>query len=157
LRQVASENTTESSVTESGPQRKKSKKGLFSQLEDLMDSPTDLSDDPQEVAKKEIQQYLTLDFTATENPIDPVKWWKTYSVQLPFLSLLARKNLCIPATSVSSERVFSVSGNIITSKRSCLLLENAEMLSFLSYNLKKNLKILITLCLYILVHVPFLL
>jgi len=32
-------------------------------LEDLMDSPTDLSDDPQEAAKKEIQQYLTLDVT----------------------------------------------------------------------------------------------
>ena len=105
LRQVASENTTESSATESGPQRKKSKKGLFSLLEDLMDSPTDLSDDPQEAAKKEIQQYLTLDVTPTETLIDPVEWWKTNSVQLPFLSLLARKYLCIPATSVPSESV----------------------------------------------------
>jgi len=58
LRQVASENTTESSATESGPQRKKSKKGLFSLLENLMDLPTDVSDNPQEAAKKEIQQYL---------------------------------------------------------------------------------------------------
>ena len=57
LRQVVSENTTESSATESGPQRKKSKKGLFSLLEDLMDSPTDLSDDPQEAAKKEIHNF----------------------------------------------------------------------------------------------------
>jgi len=53
-------------------------------LEDLMDPPTDLSNDPQEAANKEIQQYLTLDVTPTETPIDPVKWWKTYSVQLLF-------------------------------------------------------------------------
>ena len=70
-----------------------------------MDPPTDLSNDPQEAANKEIQQYLTLDVTPTETPIDPVKWWKTYSVQLPFLSLIARKYLCIPATSVPSESV----------------------------------------------------
>ena len=44
LRQAANENTTESSATESGPQRKKSKKGLFSLLEDLMDSPSIISD-----------------------------------------------------------------------------------------------------------------
>ena len=49
-----------------------------------MDSPSLASDNPQEVAKKEIQQYLTLDASSADNPIDPVKWWKTYCVQLPF-------------------------------------------------------------------------
>ena len=138
LRQAGSENASESSITESGPQKKNPKKGLYSSLEDLMDLPSVTSDNPQEAVKKETQQYLSLDATSSDNPIDPVKWWKTYSVQLPFLSSLARKYLCIPATSVSSERAFSVSGNIITSKRSCLHPENTEMLTFLASNLKKT-------------------
>ena len=135
---AASEDSIESISTERGPQKKKSKKGLFSLLEDLMDLSSVTSDVPQEAAKKEVHQYLSLDASASNNPVDPMKWWKTYCVQLPFLSLLARKYLCIPATSVPSERAFSVSGNIITSKRSCLHPENAEMLSFLAHNLKQT-------------------
>ena len=136
LRQAASEDVAESTSTEREPQKRKSKKGLFSSLQDLMDSPSLASDNPQEAAKKEIQQYLTLEASSVDNPIDTVKWWKTYCVQLPFLSSLARKYLCIPATSVPSERAFNVSGNIITSKRSCLHPENAELLTFLAHNLK---------------------
>ena len=98
---AASEDATS---TERGPQKKKSKKGLFSLLEDLMDSSSVMSDIPQETAKKEVHQYLSLDASPSDSPVDPMKWWKTYCVQLPFLSLLARKYLCIPATSVPSER-----------------------------------------------------
>lgn len=91
LRQAACEVVAESTLTESEPQKKRSKKGLFSLLEDLMDSPSLASDNRQEAAKKEIQQYLTLDASSADNPIDPVKWWKTYCVQLPLLSSLARQ------------------------------------------------------------------
>ena len=84
LRQTACEDVTESTLTESEPQKKKSKKGFFSLLEDLMDSPSLASDNPQETVKKEVQQYLTLDANLADNPIDTVNWWKTYCVQLPF-------------------------------------------------------------------------
>ena len=84
LKQAACEDVAESTSTESEPQKEKSKKGLFSLLEDLMDSPSLASDNPQEAAKKEIQQYLTLDASSADNSIDPVKWWKTYCVKLPF-------------------------------------------------------------------------
>ena len=127
---TASEDSTESTSAERGPQKKK---GLFLLLEDLMDSSSVTSDVPQEAAKKEVHQYLSLDANLSDNPVDPMKWWKTYCVQLPFLSLLAHKYLRIPATSVPSERAFSVSGSIITSKRSCLHPDNAEMLSFLAH------------------------
>ena len=60
LRQAACEDVAESTSTESEPQKKKSKKGLFSLLEDLMDSPSLASDNPQEAAKKEIQQNISL-------------------------------------------------------------------------------------------------
>ena len=45
---VASEDATESTLTEKGPQKRKSKEGLFSLLEDLMDSSSVISDIPQE-------------------------------------------------------------------------------------------------------------
>lgn len=99
-----------------------------------MDIPSITADDPQEAAKKEIQKYICIEANPTDNP---TKWWKTYHAQLPLLSLMARKYLCIPATSVPSERAFSVAGNIVNSKRSCLLPENTDMLTFLAYNLNQ--------------------
>ena len=51
------------------------------------------------------------------------------------LSHLARKYLCIPATSVRSERLFSMAGNIITAERFCRDPENVNRLCFLRDNL----------------------
>lgn len=38
---------------------------------------------------------------------NPLSWWKNKQRQLPLMSDLARRILCIPATSAPSERVFS--------------------------------------------------
>ncbi len=43
--------------------------------------------------------------------------------------------MCIPATSVPSERIFSTSGNIVTKLRASLKPENVDMLVFLHKNL----------------------
>jgi len=51
---------------------------------------------------------------------DPLAWWRQNSRNFPILSRLARKFLAIPATSASSERLFSTAGNILTSKRNSL-------------------------------------
>lgn len=48
--------------------------------------------------------------------------------------MLAKQYIAIPATSVSSERGFSISGNIVTLKRTCLLTKNLNMLAFLYQN-----------------------
>ena len=42
--------------------------------------------------------------------------------------------LCIPASSTSSERAFSVANNIVTKRRNRLLPENVQMLTFLKNN-----------------------
>ena len=55
----------------------------------------------------------------------------------PHLSKLAKQLLCIPATSVPAERVFSVSGTITNAKRNCIKPENVDMLVFLNKNLPK--------------------
>lgn len=66
--------------------------------------------------------------------IDPLKWWKTHTPSFPTLSVIARKYLCIPATSAPSERVFSVAGLTISKQRSKLSSENASCLIFLRDN-----------------------
>jgi hypothetical protein len=44
----------------------------------------------------------------------PLKWWQTEQLKFPMLFLIAKKYLCIFATSVTSERIFSTGGNIFT-------------------------------------------
>ena len=51
------------------------------------------------------------------------------------MSTLAKRYFCIPATSVHSEEIFSVAGNVLTEKRNRLLPENVDKLVFLHENL----------------------
>lgn len=48
-------------------------------------------------------------------------WWFDNSKTYPSLFKLFMKLSCIPATTASSERAFSASGNIVTDKRSMIL------------------------------------
>ena len=65
---------------------------------------------------------------------DPLPWWKAHADKYKRLAELAKTYLSIPATSASSERTFSSAGNIITTKRTCLLPENVDLLVFLHQN-----------------------
>ncbi len=65
---------------------------------------------------------------------NPLQWWKEQQ-DLPLLSSLAKRYLCIPATSVASERVFSTAGDIVSTKRSLLKHEHVDQLIFLKKNL----------------------
>lgn len=49
-----------------------------------------------------------------------MEFWKINSQKYPILSILARRYLAIPATSVPSERIFSQEDDIITKKRNSL-------------------------------------
>ncbi|KAM7307367.1 E3 SUMO-protein ligase ZBED1-like [Ixodes scapularis] len=66
--------------------------------------------------------------------LDALKWWRDHESKFPAVAQLAMKYMCIPASSASSERVFSTAGNIVTAKRSCLLPENVSSLVFLYQN-----------------------
>ena len=66
--------------------------------------------------------------------LDPLKWWKSNSHRYPYLALLVRSVLCIPATSVPSERIFSLAGNIVTAKRCSLRPENVNYMIFMNKN-----------------------
>jgi len=47
---------------------------------------------------------------------------------------MAKKYLCIPATSVPAERVFSTAGDVVTAQRSQLKSEHVDRLIFLKKN-----------------------
>ena len=84
--------------------------------------------------KKEIviiHNYLCLD-VAVGNPLN---CWHQNEKLFPALSHTGKKYLCVPATSVPAERVFSVAGYVANEKRSCLLPENISMLVLLAGNL----------------------
>lgn len=67
---------------------------------------------------------------------NPLSWWKEHQCEYPLLSHLAKVYLCIPGTSVSSERVFSTAGDIVTAQRSLLSSDHVDQLLFLNKNLK---------------------
>lgn len=66
---------------------------------------------------------------------DPLKWWKTNNSKYPALGKLAQQYLSCPPSSVTSEQLFSVAGNIYDEKRNRLKGEKAEKLLFLKKNL----------------------
>ena len=63
---------------------------------------------------------------------EPLEWWRTNAASLPYLARLARKLLCIPATSASTERIFSSAGLTITRLRARLTPDNASNILFLA-------------------------
>ena len=83
---------------------------------------------------REVQLYSTLP-TLPDKTADPLDWWRDNTQTFPSLARLVRKYLCVPATSVPSERAFSAAGNIVTAKRNSLKPGKVNDLCFLASNL----------------------
>lgn len=66
---------------------------------------------------------------------DPLLWWRKNERRYRKLSRLAKRYLCVPATSVPSERVFSAAGLIVNRLRSRLSPQHVDMLIFLNKNM----------------------
>ena len=84
-----------------------------------------------EIADREIKIWKThtVPFPKDKNPLDE---WRRGTVHLfPWLGVLARRVLAIPATSSAPERLFSTAGNVMTKKRSRLTCHNTEELVYL--------------------------
>ena len=61
-----------------------------------------------------------------------------YEKKFPELSKLAKEILCVPATSVPSESLFSVTGIIQNDQRNCINPSLLNQLNFIKYNSNSN-------------------
>ena len=108
----------------------KAEKRLLNLVDDIV-KVNKSSQSPSERARAEVKRH-----TEEESSADsPLEWWTNHT-RFPYLSVLAKKYLAVPATSVPAERAFSIAGHIVSQKRSCLLPENVNRLVFLAENLK---------------------
>ncbi|XP_019206021.1 zinc finger BED domain-containing protein 1-like [Oreochromis niloticus] len=110
---------------------KKQKKSLGSFLKGPVSGKIEVTG---ERLSSELSSYVNS--PPADSECDPLSWWKVHTVNFPHISRLARKYLCIPATSSASERLFSTGGNVVTCQRSSLKPASVNMLVFLTKNLK---------------------
>lgn len=82
----------------------------------------------------EISEYERMELSDTEINTDTLKFWMSKRKMYPKLSRVAFWILACPATSTSSERVFSKLGTMITPIRNQLDPETVNRLSFISSN-----------------------
>eukprot|EP00644_Phytophthora_capsici_P014325 jgi/Phyca11/99372/e_gw1.3.1123.1 len=119
---------------------KTTKRADFFTMFVLRSTPTDASEEPLRIScAHEIDKYLAAPraLTSVEH-VDPLAWWRGNRTNFPYLSCLARKWLGAVATSVPSERAFSTSGNVITTKRSSLTPDIVRDLVFIAENSKRK-------------------
>lgn len=74
-----------------------------------------------------------------EGPLDvesgnPLTWWKERQLSFPRLCKVMKTKLCIVATSVPSERIFSKTGLLISERRNRLKGDKVSQLVFLNAN-----------------------
>ncbi|CAK1586661.1 unnamed protein product [Parnassius mnemosyne] len=89
--------------------------------------------DPQTASLKEIEKYINEPLIKRLD--DPLMWWDEHKNIYPRLFKLMQSRLCIVATSVPCDQIFSKVGLIINNKRSCLKTNEIEQCVFLNYNL----------------------
>ena len=87
---------------------------------------------PLEEIRSELHRYQLEEPLDLES--DPLKWWHQRRTTYPHLSTFLQSVWSLVATSVPSERVFSIAGNVVNEKRSRLLPENVDKLVFLYEN-----------------------
>ncbi|XP_077148974.1 E3 SUMO-protein ligase ZBED1-like [Ranitomeya variabilis] len=81
----------------------------------------------------EVRSYL--EEPLIQRTLDPLSWWKSRALFYPRLIKVMEGRLCIVATSVPSERIFSKTGQIITERRNWISPSKLRHLVFLNANL----------------------
>ncbi|KAE8738250.1 hypothetical protein FOCC_FOCC016277 [Frankliniella occidentalis] len=87
-----------------------------------------------EAVDKEVRLYLDSCNPDDVKDNDVLAFWRGRLKQYPWLSTAVRKFLCIPATSTTAERVFSIAGLTITAKRSRLNPDRVDIIIFIHEN-----------------------
>ena len=101
----------------------------------IMPEPASPEKSPFDTAEEEVKKYREAAALTLDEKKKPLDWWKEHGREYPILAKLAMRYLCVPGTSVPSERVFSTAGDIVTAQRSSLTSEHVDQLLFLHKNL----------------------
>jgi hypothetical protein len=64
----------------------------------------------------------------------PLQWWSIHVSEFPHVWDMAKRYLCIPATSAPAERVFSSAANLVNKKRILLNPDTVDLLIYLRGN-----------------------
>ena len=123
--------TPPSEETEDTPSRRQKKDTLLSMFTEILESYTATA--PMSSSAIEVDRSLS------EPVIDykdgnPFTWWSQHKARFPLLSQLARRYLSATAISVTSERLFSLAGNVYEEHRNRILPEHAQTLLFIKGN-----------------------
>ncbi len=92
--------------------------------------PTHKRDKLEDVLDEYFESILSGDY----NGKCPLEFWKVNEQKFKPLAMLANKYLGIPASSAAVERIFSISGHILSSKRSRMSVRLFSLLVFLKLN-----------------------
>ena len=96
----------------------------------------DLYNDSSDQSKGDWEFELYLAEVIQVDPsFDPLDWWKQYYNKYARVAALARRYLPLPPTSVASERLFSLSGRVVTKTCNHLLPDTALAIVFLNKNM----------------------
>ncbi|XP_077403110.1 E3 SUMO-protein ligase ZBED1-like isoform X1 [Vanacampus margaritifer] len=87
----------------------------------------------EESVREELTVYLQA--ADVDSDVNPFDWWRCRQTSFPRVAKLARRYLCIPATSAPSERAFSADGNLVPCHRAALKPDAVDRLVFLAQNL----------------------
>lgn len=97
--------------------------------------------------KKELEDYKQKYFEFDVKEDDLLSFWKNQNFNVPYLFILAKQILAIPASSASSEWSSSTAGRVVEEQRSCLSGSTVDAILFLNnhFNHLKKIKFLIYL------------
>ncbi|KAG8234739.1 hypothetical protein J437_LFUL000975 [Ladona fulva] len=84
-------------------------------------------------SQEDLRLYIQMPLCNREQ--DPLNFWYKYEANMPLVSKMAKKYLCIPATSVPSERLFSKAGQTCSDLRSRIKSTNFDKLLFINSNI----------------------
>lgn len=122
-------NTSQSTIT---PSTSNTNNSIWDYFDNKV-SQVQSSSSPSTTSTLIIRQYLEMPLLDRKK--NPLHFWKRHKNTFPELYKMQLKYLCIPATSVPSERVFSKTGQVTNDRRSRLTPKNLDCIIFLNSNL----------------------
>ena len=111
------------------------KSSLSVSLDDVFDLPMSPDKNENDISTKtELERYLA-DETKIDKEMNVLVYWNNNQSTYPILGSIARRVLSVPATNTTIERLFSISGNTVTNRRTRLQTSKVNQLLFIRRNL----------------------